>query len=258
MDLGEYWQENKRFVTSVALGLVGFLVAASVIDSTFADDIGATSRRVSRLKSDLAKPMFDATDLAAVTAENEALREAVGRLEEATAFVPRDGFSVDAGLGSPSNQYLRTLAEVREELLPRVNRANVRVDPGVGMPELSPTRGDEILRYLEALDVVETVVRMVVDSGVRRIDDIQVKLDPGLSSRSGLGRVERTRVVFELAGPSRSVTNLLARTQRPPSGNALLLEDVELIPARNKEDEVRLEMTVVIARLHEDAQQEVE
>lgn len=257
MDLNDYWQENRRFVTTVGVGFVVFLIARMILASTYEDDINAKNRVISTRKSDLAQPMYKSSDLADARAENEGLIEAVSVLREASDFQPRDEFTLDPGLGSASNQYLRSLARVRDELIPRANRSNMQVDSQLGMPRLSPTRDAEIERYLEALDVIETVVGLSVDARVQRVDKIQIRLDPGLNSREGLGAVERTRVAFTLTGSSLALERLLAWTQRPKTGRVLHIDDLEMVPARSREGEVRLDLTVVIARLSEPIEEEV-
>ncbi len=193
--------------------------------------------------------MYTSQHLADAHAENDALIAAVEELRAAARFEARPGFRLDPGLGSASNQYLRALARVREELLPRANRGNLQVDSALGMPRLSPTREAEIVRYLEALDVIDTVVGMAINARVQRVDRIQVRLDPGLSSREGLGDVERTRVSLTLTGTSLALTRLLTSTQRPRDGRVLHIDELEMVPSRSKENEVRLELTVVAARL---------
>ena len=132
----------------------------------------------------------------------------------------------------------------------RANRAGIALDLELGMPELSPTVEAEIERYLEALDLVESVVDLAIRSRVQRIDKIQVRLDPGLSSRQGLGRIERTKVVFALTGTSLALDRLLVWTQRPPpGGRALLVDGFEMQNARGKEGEVRLEVTFLVPRV---------
>ena len=215
MDLGDYWQENRRFVTTVGAGALVFLIAKMVLASTYEGDINAKDRVISQRKTDLAGPMYVSADLSEARAENEAFLEAVEVLRAATDFQPRPEFELDSTLGSASNQYLRALARVREELVPRANRSNLQVDSQLGMPRLSPTRDAEIERYLEALDVIETVVGLAVDARVQRIDKIQIRLDPGLNSREGLGAIERTRVTFTLTGRSLALERVLSWTRGP-------------------------------------------
>ncbi len=249
MDLNDYWQENKRFVTIVFAGFVVFLIGYFVIDGHYGDDIKASSGKITRLRGDLKKAMFTGSDLTLAQEENDALRAAVGTLEEAVAFRPREEFVLDPMLGSFPNQYLRTLTRVREDILPRANRGNMAIDPGLGMPKLSPTKDEEIVRYLEALDVIETVSAMAIDSRVKRLEKITIRLDTGLTSRDGLGRIERTSITFGMRGASLALTRLVAATQRPRDGRVLHVNDLEMTPSRNKDDEVQLELTLTIARL---------
>jgi len=58
------------------------------------------------------------------------------------------------------------------------------------------------------------LLRHAIASRVRRLDKIQIKLDPGLLSRSGLGEVERTRIELTVTGTSGALTSFLGRTQR--------------------------------------------
>ena len=41
MDLNDYWQENRRFVTTVGTGVVVFLIAKLVLGSMYEDEIQA-------------------------------------------------------------------------------------------------------------------------------------------------------------------------------------------------------------------------
>ncbi len=253
MDLGGYWQENRRFVLSVGAGVVVFFGAFAVENSVYGDERIATRNEINRLKRQLADAPFTAQDLAAAEQENAALLSSVEQLAAAARFRPRSEFVPDPSAGSPSNVYLRTLSRVREELGSRAARAGLELDSSLGMPELSPTVESEIVRYLEALDLVETVADLAIRGRVDRIDRIQVRLDPGLSSRTGLGRIERTKVSFTLSGSSLALARVLAWSQRPaPGGRVLPLDQLEMVNARGKPGEVRLDATFTIARLRED------
>ena len=141
--------------------------------------------------------------------------------------------------------------DVSATLIPRAKRANMRIDEGLGMPALSPTRDDDIERYLEALDVIDTVASLAIDCGVERIERINVRLDAGLGLRQGVGRIERTQIEFTAEGAAKPLIELLARTQRPPDGRPLCLGDVEMTSSRFKEGDGTLTMTVIAVRLHE-------
>ena len=249
MDFEGYWQENKRFVARTAGGVFLFFAGIMTVDALYAEDIARESSRVRRLERDLEQPMYAASDRDGASSKNEELRAVVDQLSGVVRFVARPELRLDPNRGSAANQYLRALANARERILLRAGRSNVSIEPGLGMPKLSPTAEDEIERYLEALDVVEIVSGLAIDALVRRIDDIQVRLDPGLSSRSGLDRIERTRVSFSILGESRALTDLLSATQRPEDGRILHVDSAEVLSARGREGELRLDLTLLITRL---------
>lgn len=250
MDLSEYWQENKRFVVGVTAGVVLFFVGHMTLASSFDGRIRSLERRIARYRADLSKPMLSAADLADAEQENDGLRAVVRELAGALDFRPREEFALDPTRGPANAQYLRVLSRVREELLQRASRAGITVEAGLGMPSLSPTREAEIQRYLEALDVIERAVDLALAARVDRVERISVKLDPGLTSRQGVGVLERTRVKLELAGESLAIERVLAWTQRPPGGGPpLAIDELELLPARGREDEVHLELTLTVPRL---------
>lgn len=252
MDASAYWQENKRFVVAVGAGAVLFLIAFAVEGSMFAGSLSSAKREIQKHKDALRQSQYSATDLAAAEQENAALRQATSTLVEAARFRPRAEFVPQASSGPASNHYLRVLTRVREELGMRAARAGMEFDDSFGMPELSPTNEGEILRYLEALDLVESVGDLALRARVERIEKIQVRLDPALTSREGVGSIERTRVQMSVAGPSLALTRLLAWTQRPaPGGRVFAIDKLEMLPARGKKDELRLDVTFVIARVKE-------
>ena len=195
---------------------------------------------------------FSSQDLTEVEAENAALRTAVQALTESARFRPRAEFVPDPSAGPSANHYLRTLSRVREDLEQRANRASLNLDASLGMPELSPTAEREILLYLEALDLVESVADLAIRARADGVDKIQVRLDPGHSSRSGVGPIERTKVQMTLTGSSVALTRLLAWTQRPPAGGRVLsIDQLEMSAMRGRADQVRLDVTFVIARVRE-------
>lgn len=251
MSFDAYWQENKRFVARVATGVALLFLGVLVVDFLYADQIALASSRVRRLQRDLREPMYGAIERDEAEAENERLREAVAGLEARVQGARGDsGGTPDEAEGSPSNRYLRALSDARERLLLAAGRANVALEPGLGMPKLSPTRDDEIVRYMEALDAVDALARLAIDARVRRVEKIQVRLDPALSSSAREAEaVERTRVSLSVLGDSRALERVLAGTQRAPGGRVLFLESAELLAARGRERELRLDLTVVVPRL---------
>jgi len=257
VDLANYWQENKRFLLTVAGGALVFGIGWMVIESSYGNEL-ARQRTVARVTSDkLGKEaMYTASDLTAATAENEKLVAAVDTLTKACSFPTRTQFVLDAKRGSASNQYFAVVSAVRDDLLRQAGRANLRVPEDLGLPALSPTREPDIARYLEALDLVDRVVRMAIATGCERIEKIDIRLDPRLTAREGVGRVERTRVTFTFSGKGSPIVALLSLSQQAdvkdtngaPFGGPLLVEKADMLPARSGA-ETGLEISFLCARV---------
>jgi hypothetical protein len=252
VDVGAYWQENKRFVVTVGAGALLFLIGFAIENSHYQGAINAANRAIQTKKNELKEMQFSSTDEAEAQAENAALRTAVETLAKAAQFHPRPEFVPDPAAGSSANHYVRTVSRVREDLATRANRASLHLDGSLGMPELSPTLEREILRYLEALDLVESVADLCIRARVDSIDKIQVTLDPAQAARTGVGPIERTKVQMTLTGSSLAVTRLLTWSQRPAAdGRVLPIHEFEMSAQKNQTGRVRLDITFVLALVKE-------
>lgn len=251
MDLNDYWQENKRFVVTLASGVIVFVIGSMLVDNFFRKDLVAQKRSADAFAGKMkSEAMYSADDLATAQKENEDLKKAVDVLQTAVAFAPRAAFRFDPSKGSASNQYFAVVSSVREELLTLAGRANLRMPEDLGLPTLSPTKEQDIVLHLEALDLIDRASRIALSAGVERIDKIDIKLDPRLTSRQGVGDLEKTRVVLTLSGRPTPLVQFLTATQGDKDGGPLLIEKCEMVPARGKSDEAGLEVTFVVARLH--------
>ncbi len=257
MDLNDYWQENKRFLVTVAAGVVVFGIGSMLVGKYFGNEL--RSRRLAAIATGnkLAHDaMYTPDQLRVAQEENDALQKAVETLAKACAFTPRAQFVLDPKRGSPSNQYFAVVSSVREDLLRQSGRANMRLPEDLGLPALSPTREPDIARYLEAFDMVDRVVRMALSTGADRIDKIEIRLDPKLYSREGVGRVELTRVTMSFSGKSAPLQQLLLVSQQPDEkdvngialGGPLLIDRAEMVPTRTG-TEASLDVTFVCARV---------
>jgi hypothetical protein len=256
MDLNDYWQENKRFVTSVAAGLMAFWIGNMVINKSLGDAVTLISRSVSSTEADLRGISLTTADLGRAKAENAALKEAVSELEGRIAFQVRDGYALDPAGSSVSNQYFSQVSSVREELSREAGRLGVSIPDDLGLPALAPTREDELERYLEAFDLVERLVRLSFEVGVKKVDKIQIRLDPRLRSRKGLGRIEKTEIEMKFAGDSGALVRLIAASQDTSRGEVLLIDSCELVPERARPTRAVLDIKFVVARLHRDVEEE--
>jgi hypothetical protein len=255
MDLNDYWQENKRFVLVVAGGALAFLLGELLIANAFGDDLQREKKAIAAAQATLRQPQYGTRDLEAARADADALAAAVEQLATAVEFRPRERFVVGRD-GEASTRYVTVAGEVREELLRLAGRANLALPQGLGLPVLSPTREVEIARTLEALDVVDRVVRLAAETGVRRIHAIDIKLDPGLTSRQGVGAIERTRVAFDLRGKPAPIEQLVLATQSDRYGQPLTLASAELATSPEKADEGKYELAFYVVHLHREPEAE--
>lgn len=245
MDFNEYWQENKRFVTGVAIAVIVYLIAAMMISNSVGADLARARRSLASVDKSLREGRYSTTDKSRAEEQNQLLRQAVDDLTGLVAFVPRAEFGIIDGrpIGS---QYVERVSAVRDDLLRRAGRRKLRLPEDLGLPALAPTRDEEILRHLHALDLIERVVSSSIELGVERIDKIEIKLDPGLYSRQGVGRVETTRVSMKLSGASGPMVDLLVRSQQQGNNAALMIDDLKILPERNKTQSSRMEVVFLL------------
>ena len=150
MNFEDYWQENKRFLGMVGGGLLVFLVGSAVLDSIYEADITAAESKLRRLRGKLAEPTYSTSDRDRARQQNEELHAALDRLSVASAFVPRPAYRLEAEAASASNQYLRALAGVREDLpgacQPRQPGARPRARHAEALPRRATRRSSAISR----------------------------------------------------------------------------------------------------------------
>ncbi len=249
MDLNAYWQENKRFLLVVMGGAVAFLIGWMTIDSLIGSDLRVQRARKSRLTVDLEQPMLASADLSAAKTENEALSGVLEELSGRTEFRPRADFALRDG-DAPSSRYFAVVTDTRDALRSRCSRAGLSIPEDLGLPALSPTREQEIERYLEALDVIESTIQMGIESGARRLDKIVIDLDSRLLSNKPIDDLEETLVEFRFVGPSQPLVELLGLLQQERHGRVLLVQRIDMQPARSKQDEVRMDLVLLVAHLH--------
>ncbi len=142
------------------------------------------------------------------------------------------------------------LAKVNQELATLAGRNRVILPPGLDLEALETAQEERIVRYLEALDLVDRVLHLAIDSRVKRVNSIRVQLDPELNARAGVGEIEATLVEFEFLSPAAAVVRLLALTQSDATGKPLTISKVEMTGARSKEAEITATVSFLVVRLH--------
>ena len=206
MDLTTLWQEHRVFITSVVAGLLFFLVGQSLISGVYS--VEDKKRSVARLERELRTLRVPGTEqLERARALNERLKRVYERARKRAAFVPNERY-VLSGKEKPDVQYDRLFNEARDALVEFAKTLNITVDPGLGMPELSPTRPAEIQRALYALDMVTRVVLLAVESRVRSVDGIAMKAERG---RVRKGFLTEQKVRFKMTGSAAAMAEFLRR-----------------------------------------------
>lgn len=250
MDLDGYWQENKRFVLWVAGGLVVFLIAFLVLDNSYGAEARSSLARRNGLRRDLAKAYYGASDRDRAQEENDALRAAERALEEAVAFETREAFRLREGAGSSSNQYFGRVEAVRQDLTLLASRARMTLPEGLGIERLQTNDEEIIERHMEALDLLDRVLRLAVEAGVDRVVTLQTKLDPTLESRAGVGRIERTSVQLRFVADPPAVAAFLTLTQSDRFGKPLVVDQYDAKRVAGRDDEVSCDIRFLAVRLH--------
>lgn len=257
MDVNAFWQENRRFVLGLAIGIACAAGGWIAIDAAWGQDLARLRGQQIQLQSQMSRAaLYTRADQDQAQADKAALESAVSKLAEAVHFQTRPAYRVDPAAGSVANQYHAIVAATQAELMPLASRANLTLDRALGLPALSPTREDEIERYLQGLDAVDRIVRAAVACELARIDLLEIKLDPALYTRAGTNPIERTQVRVNATGTGQAIARFLRRTQDPGAvagtTQALLIDEAEVLQVRGSALEARLTATFVVARLRQD------
>ena len=264
MDASEIWQENKKFIVTVGSGLLVFLIGGMVINNMYAGDISSTQRSVRAAQKDLNAEMFGAADLGQAESENEELQRLYITARAASEFLPRPEFVLDAS-GSPQAAYQTAQAVVRDRVSDLASRKRAFLPDGLDLEMLKTQNVDALERHLHALDLLERSLVMALESGVRQVRSVEIKLDPAFKRGRGLSAIEVTDVTVDCTAPSEAITRWLAMAETPLEGaspenagmaairaQALPIQSVDLKSSQSKkDDDVRARVTFSVVRVHE-------
>ncbi|QDV06463.1 hypothetical protein Poly30_19730 [Planctomycetes bacterium Poly30] len=265
MDASEVWQENKKFIITVGSGLFVFLIGTMVINSLYMGDISNIQRATSKAQRELSGEMFSASDLGMAEDENEALRKLYETARAAAEFRPRPEFMLDPSGGSAQAAYQTAQALIRDRLGDLASRKRAFLPDGLDL-EMQKTRNvDALERHMHALDMLERTLVLALESGVRQVRAIEIKLDPTFQRGRGLGAIERTEVTLDCVAPSEAITRWLSLCETPlaaadSESSSLAAIRAQALPVREldlkssqskKDDDVRARVTFDVVRIHE-------
>tara|TARA_R110002095_G_scaffold146426_4_gene126658 strand:+ start:2344 stop:3117 length:774 start_codon:yes stop_codon:yes gene_type:complete len=256
MDLENYWQENRKFVLTVAGGALVFLIAFLYVDSAFGDARRTAARRLGQVQNDLKEPRFNNNDKSLAERENEALLAATDTLKQAVAFESRPEFTLRPNMGSENSQYMGRIARMQNELAVQASRARVVLPEGLDIEPLKTSDTTLIERHLQGLDLLSRLVALSIEAGVDRVVSCKIELDSGLSSRDGVGAIERTRVQVRLTSDPPAAGRFMALTQSDRFGKPLVVDTYDVQRAAGNRDEVKIDATFLVVRLHEVTEEE--
>ena len=223
MDVHEIWQENKKWIVGVLIGVVVFFIANTMLGSMF------DSRRVEREAKQKAnkvasEPMYDQKALAQLRTESEGLTATEGALLAAVSFTPRPEFDLK-GKGSFHQHYDQVSREVRARVLAGAERSGV--DLAANYLQLpAPTTQEETQSVLIALDLLDDAIARVIAAsqavrdkdpdaqGLVSIDELRIEAEKkgqrGRKRAADAGdRIKEYRVSFKLRADAPTVVKML-------------------------------------------------
>ncbi len=231
MDPHEIWQENKRWIVGILLGVVLFFIADTIIGSVYGSTsvVRQTRSLVTRINSE---PMYDREGLSKLQAEADALGKLEQELMAAVAFTPRPRFDLK-GKGLFHLHFDEVSREVRARLLASADRVGADLAAkDILWP--TPTTPDDTQAVLHALDLLDdamarvfTVAQQVRDAesqaqGLVSIDEIRVEAEKRVASRGrrrvadASDRIREQRISFRLRADADTITRVLESFKAGP------------------------------------------
>jgi hypothetical protein len=218
-NLGEFLQENRRFLAGTVVAAALFVVGTAIVGAVFGSELEAARFDVTQGKGKASKdPLFTAKNLETARKQEEALKASVDALAARLRFVPRPEFQLKDGGASPANQYLDIAARMREARLEEARARGVDLVESAGVPDRSPTQLEEIRRTLRGLDLVDRVLEILIRSRVRAVERIQIASERGREKRASPLFREEVRVEVDFLATSPALSAFLEATQErtPP------------------------------------------
>ncbi|RMH04031.1 MAG: hypothetical protein D6702_04170 [Planctomycetota bacterium] len=257
MNFDAFWQNNRRFLTGVAVGLLLFLIGRAVVSRTAGADIAAHERSIRASSNALSKAHVPANEVARAERVLADLEQRARELAE-LSLPPSAGDPAFADFApapgqSPSRHYIEFTGRRRSELTGLALLNDVDLDDSLGLPAESPTQAQAIARVLRGFYVVDRVVRAAIGAGARRIEDIRIETRRKKRRDQVL---DLTPVSLDVVLPGEALDPFLSALvgAEPPLG----LIGFEVLPADRKTGERRVALRFEAAPLPAVAEEEEE
>ncbi len=244
MDLADLWQEHKRFILSVVGALLLLLVGKGVLNATY--PVKAVARECSNLNQQLRKdPEVKSSLVADLEAEVSAVKERLIKLKKEMEFVADPELKAAEGGSNVRAEYFKMVGRLQDVLVDVAERQGIVIPERLGLQDRAPTDPVEIQRSLRALNVIQNVVILCINAGIKSIDRIVIEEQERSQSSAFLREL---RVEFEILGREDAVRRVLHDlVEGPRTGGQAFLEiapPTRLEPTKGDRGTLKLILTV--------------
>ena len=222
------WQEHRRFIISLVVGALVFLIVWLVIDGLYGSDIRSYRTRIQRHRRAQRQALPPGVRLSDVRRERQADEDAFQEMLAVVQRVPDEGFSLAGVTQNVDLHYTKQIDRVRKEVLELCALENVAVDQNLGLPSRFPASRTEKEWFLNGLDVVRQVLLLALEAngamegGITRIENISIKTRK--VSRGNARRrdsfLKLLPVSVSIVGHPLAVNRILADLPAPPGSRS--------------------------------------
>jgi hypothetical protein len=185
MNIGDIWQEHRRFITIVGAGGLILLIAYFTINAIYSGKAQRLSSDIERARSAQRQAALPAgADIRKIQADRERLERETADLVGSVAHTPADKWLILPSVADPDLHYNQQIDGLRNGVLELAALRNIDVDQRLGLPDTFPGSRADIEHYLRGLDVIEAVVstalaaEQVHEAGIARIERIEITRPP--------------------------------------------------------------------------------
>ncbi|GAB4137226.1 MAG: hypothetical protein Fur0037_02170 [Planctomycetota bacterium] len=262
MDVGEFAQENRRWLLGTAIGFLVYWIGSGVISSRFdVDGVRAQAQRKARAPQG-AEGLYDGEAQRVAAEEKKMLEERLERLRGEAVFTPGEDYSLQ-GKAMAADDYLTKVGrDLRDRLQRAADLRDVQiVEKGLKWPAATDPDGvRDVLFGLSMLDqVADRLFRShdearAADPLAQGLQSIQaLSVDPK-GQRASAWRpkrekeidvgdyVEEERVSFQFQSDAPTAYLFLEKCRE--MGRALLLDDLTMVQGTKQGDPLTVKGTV--------------
>jgi hypothetical protein len=188
MDAAAFWQENKRWVIGVALGVMVYFLGKSIVGSYY--DPAAVRRQARTVaRQDQGTELYDRKAREAALAEGGLLAAELEKLRAELTFASDPRYQLEGKAMAPEDYLAQVGRALKQSVVQEANRLGVQVqDKDLQWP--SPVVPDEIRGVLLGLELIDDATRRLFEAHRQA-----VKADPEVMGLRAIGqfRIEETR-----------------------------------------------------------------